>query len=285
MKTLIPRLALLAAVLALAAPLPAAAGGKFKPGTVYREWTGRLAELGMLPVFPPREDIVVGDVYLLPMHPMDSSLAGSVGGLGLSGIRISYLNLEGSGEPLPQRLLKYYTQRPTFPDTPAGEGVVGVPRLPAGTNDGRANIYEALAPTRLKQVAFPEFSVTSIREASAAAMVPIEAVLASASFDYSKVDSVTLRIPRAESYGLSSEKLLKEFFEKSFGECQDGTRTVYYLRADGSTNSVLAAAAAPLTRAMFTESMQRTINDPTRDLRSRERRRLNDAVGKGAGHL
>ena len=38
-------------------------------GYVQREWSRSLRELGIVPVFPPREDIVVGDVYAYPYDP------------------------------------------------------------------------------------------------------------------------------------------------------------------------------------------------------------------------
>ena len=62
----------------------------FHTGDVYREWTSRMGELGIYPVFPPREDISVGDAYLLPMHPYNSDLITYVGGLGMSGIRVGF---------------------------------------------------------------------------------------------------------------------------------------------------------------------------------------------------
>src|SRR5881227_889309 len=60
-------------------------------GHVYREWSDRMAEMGIFPVFPPREDIVVGDVYALPLHPYDSAAVGYIGGLGNAGIHVDYL--------------------------------------------------------------------------------------------------------------------------------------------------------------------------------------------------
>lgn len=38
-------------------------------GYVQREWSLSLRELGIVPVFPPREDIVVGDVYAYTFNP------------------------------------------------------------------------------------------------------------------------------------------------------------------------------------------------------------------------
>ena len=46
-----------------------------------------MSEMGIFPVYPPREDIVVGDVYAVPLHPYDSATVGYIGGLGTAGIR------------------------------------------------------------------------------------------------------------------------------------------------------------------------------------------------------
>lgn len=53
---------------------------------VYKEWTETMSELGIFPVFPPREDVQVGDVWILPMHPFETDLINYIGGLGHTGI-------------------------------------------------------------------------------------------------------------------------------------------------------------------------------------------------------
>src|SRR5262245_33501074 len=60
-------------------------------GHVYRDWSKRMSEMGIFPVYPPREDIVVGDVYALPLHPYDTAAVGYIGGLGNAGIHVEYL--------------------------------------------------------------------------------------------------------------------------------------------------------------------------------------------------
>ncbi len=61
-----------AAVLVLASVLPAGCNNaKSDRGFVQREWSLTLRELGIVPVFPPREDVVVGDVYASSFNPDD----------------------------------------------------------------------------------------------------------------------------------------------------------------------------------------------------------------------
>src|SRR5882757_9909008 len=63
----------------------------FSSGQVYRQWSSSMSQMGIFPVYPPREDIVVGDVYALPLHPYDSAAVDQIGGLGTAGIHVSYL--------------------------------------------------------------------------------------------------------------------------------------------------------------------------------------------------
>jgi hypothetical protein len=63
---------------------------------------------------------------------------------------------------------------------------------------------------RLKLVAFPEFTSTSISASDLSAFIPGEAL--HANFSASSVDKVSIKIPSAESYGLS----LKRVFDKLF---------------------------------------------------------------------
>jgi hypothetical protein len=59
----------LALTLACAAALLTAGCPSSDPGFVQREWTTTMRELGIVPTFPPREDVVVGDVYAYDFNP------------------------------------------------------------------------------------------------------------------------------------------------------------------------------------------------------------------------
>ncbi len=48
-------------------------GKRLEPGTVQEEWSSNLHQLGLVPVFPPREDLFVGDVYSYDYDPESPS--------------------------------------------------------------------------------------------------------------------------------------------------------------------------------------------------------------------
>ena len=77
----------------------------------------------------------------------------------------------------------------------------------------------ASQPRRLKEVAFPEFSVTVADQGSLSALVPVEAFMVNAGFDFSHVKSVSVKIPQAESYGIPANTLAGPFPEQI---CQCG---------------------------------------------------------------
>ncbi len=39
------------------------------PGHVAKEWATAFRELQLTPIFPPREDVQVGDIYIVPVEP------------------------------------------------------------------------------------------------------------------------------------------------------------------------------------------------------------------------
>ncbi len=275
----------------------------FKHGQVYRDWNDRLSEMGVLPVFPPREDIVVGDIYLLPMHPGANSLAGYVGGLGMAGIRLGYLSeiydWAGSGmvtNDTNLALERFYRSRPTFPTTPT-EGVVtgltnpappriSVPKVPSGAADQRDNVFAGRTPVRLKQVAFPEFTVTTTSQVGLSALVPIEGFLVGAGLNSSKVQSVSVKVSQAESYGLPSDWLLSEFILKYVKRGQDnkGAKGLFLLTVDQPESddklpeAPMASVSGELARAMFDETLSRNINEriESESLRKRLLRQVQD---------
>ena len=236
--------------------------GSFQPGTVYREWSGRMSELGIFPVFPPREDVLVGDVYALPMHPYDNRVVEQVGGLGKVGIHIGYYNWvdrTNRGDLL-KTLKEYYATRPTFPDTTndftygtnGSLSLVRVPRLPGNcpSNDCQTGVFDPPnSIVRLRQVAFPEFSVATINSGSLAAVIPIEAIIANLGFNYEKIDRISVKVPQAESYGLPTDLLLEKLFQPA-NKLMILTNGGIYLRAD-APNTVINGAGAQLARQMF----------------------------------
>lgn len=243
-----------------------------QPGAVYSEWSRRMSELGIFPVFPPREDVAVGDVYALPMHPYDNQLVEHIGGLGKAGIHIGYFNWvdRTNRAGLLSLLSDYYTSRPTFPDTSTSFtlvktdleplNLVRVPRLLHGSDDTRTDTFDARPAIMLRQVAFPEFSVTVANAADLSAMIPVEAISANLGFQYASINRISVRVPQAESYGLPTDMLLQELLAPANGTfAYSGTNL--YLNVSPGSYPVISPEGAVMARRMFDGIIARMMND------------------------
>ncbi len=237
----------------------------FQRGKVYREWSTSMSQMGIFPVYPPREDIVVGDVYAIPLHPYDSATVEYIGGLGTAGIHVSYLgdpNLEWAN--LLTVSSNYYQARPYPADTTEGlpvgtNGLLPLIPIASYSNSPPSHVFAGGSLARLRQVAFPDFSVTTIDQSSLSAVVPIEAIMASFNFTHSDIRAVHFKMPQAESYGLSTEALLKDVYNSTnFVQTADGT---IYTRGD--KEAVISVPGAQMAYSMFADIMETLMNDPT----------------------
>ena len=235
-------------------------GGCYNPdshGDVYRQWSRRMAEMGIFPVYPPREDVVVGDVYAIPLHPYDSAAVGYIGGLGNAGVHVSYLGDTNLGwTNFMNKLEKYYQTRPYPADS--------TNNLLAGTNLALTRVSgypdatvrdSAFGPgskARLRQVSFPDFNISHVDQQSLSAVIPIEGLMAGLNFNRSDITGVYFRIPHAESYGMTTEEVLDEIYK-------DGAFTNYdgkiYMKGD-TKDSVISVPGAQMAYAMFRDVMK-----------------------------
>lgn len=254
-------------------------------GHVYREWSRRIAQMGIFPVYPPREDIVVGDVYALPLHPYDSGAVEEIGGLGNAGIRVAYLGDTNVGwGSLLNVMSNYYSSRPYPADSQAaalGVDPATVRRM-SGFDDKtlRTSAFGNGSTARLRQVAFPDFAVTTVDESAMAAVLPIEGIMAGLNFNRSKVKAVTVKIPHAESYGLTTEQLLNDIYGDHL--IRVFTNGVYF---DASTNSVIDVAGARLAYAMFRDILHQAVKNPKLSAAARARLLSSAAEMKDTIHL
>ncbi len=211
-----------------------------KPGFVYKEWTRTMSQEGIFPVFPPREDVQVGDVWLLPLHPLETGVIEDIGGLGLTGVWHANV-LNGTGT---DTVSEFYRNRPLFPSTigtattasivnPLNKGTdtANTPEMkilpvPSSNND----IFTSGSVYQLRQVAFPEFSYTKIDKQALNALVPIEYFNVAGGLAHSRVRQISLKIPSAESYGIPSGLLLRPFFPGM--AASRGTDTVWFATKD-----------------------------------------------------
>lgn len=193
---------------------------EFKRGMVYKEWTTAMSEEGIFPVFPPREDVQAGDIWLLPMHPYETKSIEKIGGLGKTGIwvtNILYEELRTKGTSTTAS--DFYKNRFSFPSTTEAiknaitkdeAHLADVPIMPVATSD--QDVFTAGDCGRLRQVAFPEFTVTNITQANLNALVPIEYLNVALGFSFNKIGEVSLKIPSAESYCIPIKILTEDFF-------------------------------------------------------------------------
>jgi hypothetical protein len=241
-----------------------------KPGFVYRDWALRMSEMGIFPVYPPREDIVVGDVYALPLHPYDSTSVGWIGGLGSAGIHVAYLgDTQLNWNALSGTLEKYYQSRPYAADTLSGGTNQIGPLTPIASYPySDTNGTSAFAPgttARLRQVMFPDFSVTTIRQGSLAGVVPIEGIMAAFNFSSSDIQAVHFKIPQAESYGITTEELLKEVYhDTNFVQTADGEIYLW----GGDADAIISIGGAQMAKSMFGDIMEAMSHDTSREMPS-----------------
>lgn len=156
--------------------------GSVKDGFVVKEWSNNMRELGVYPVFPPREDLYVGDIYVTYEGTSNPNSARSS--------EFQTLGLQLASLDLTIALKAHYAARPEFPassaSAPANLGV----------------FYPPSTQVRLKTVAFPFFLRATATGADIGALVPIDALPLKAGLGLNSVKSASVSVSSAESYSL-----------------------------------------------------------------------------------
>lgn len=262
----------------------------FQRGFVYKDWSRTMSELGIFPIFPPREDVQIGDVYLLPMHPLDAGSVEAIGGLGLTGILCDNILVTEDGKNISSSISDYYKVRPSFPSSMtvlsgALESVLDEKKdvadfnlMPVPSSTDNKSIFGDGDNTRLRQVGFPEFAVTKISQVGLNAIVPVEALSVAGGFSFNSVDQISLKIPSAESYGLPSHFLLDGFFKgKPFVYDSEGALR---FKAWDPTNKVgirsLNKISANLVKSQFNDAFQKLADNLPRKYRNIIKKQLKE---------
>ncbi len=171
-------------------------------GFVARDWSKAIRELQMTPVFPPREDVQVGDIYIEPLRHRDQDdwLEGN-----------DYLpigNWMGSVDGITDKVSDFYKNRMVFPKTPRpavdDQGNVKPDTFEQPT--GQRVFDRSRDDTRLRLVAPPTFLSVTFNQENVNAAIPLLGF--ALGFDNSRAKSVTVSIPQAESYGLPMGRVL-----------------------------------------------------------------------------
>lgn len=194
----------IALLLAASLALCTLTGCQVERGFVAKDYVRVLREQQILPVFPPREDVQVGDVYLLSSSNREQEKAEFA--------RPEFLEIDVwlKSIDLTTELQAHYAKRYEFPITPAERTeVTNTPREPAEARapSGKSVFDNRTSVERLPGVAFPEFAFVAATSAEARALVPINGLPARFSGAYSKIAGASLKLRASESYGLPLDVL------------------------------------------------------------------------------
>ncbi|HSK40827.1 MAG TPA: hypothetical protein VK943_13760 [Arenibaculum sp.] len=181
------------------------------PGYVAREWEDSMRELSIYPLFPPREDVQVGDVYVL------QAADGQVPEDGFTTPGVWFDSILPTAE-----VTAFYQARANFPKGfPLRLDADGNP-LAAGANPdtaaGYAQVTSPLAPPdvfhdedplgRLRLVQFPGFNLALMRNGDLGfAGFGVLGRLFGA-FGGSDETTLAVSVPQAESYALTANRMI-----------------------------------------------------------------------------
>lgn len=171
-----------------------------KPGGLVSEWSDRFRQFQIFPIFPPREDLQVGDIYITCALP-DPEKANEAAAV-RKPVPVSQLIATTPG--VNNALNKYYKDRVFLPEaatakeaaqTASGDGTLA--KIP------RREMYGSSAETnRLRNVSLPELFSVTVSGIDAAALLPTGIVLGGLDVSAQDIQSMTISIPSSGSYGL-----------------------------------------------------------------------------------
>lgn len=195
-------------------------------GYVAKQWATAFRELQITPVFPPREDVQVGDIYVVPVAPEDEDKIFRARGYLPRGMWVHTLDLN-------KQVNSFYRERPSFPQTNIERVEIfrqtwerikdgsaddirrytesfleyidsinkAYPALPQPAS--RTDIWDTRGDAnRLRIVGFPEFMSATFTQGDLSAFFPTDSSSTGFQSMFSDARSVTVKVPVAESYGL-----------------------------------------------------------------------------------
>ena len=177
------------------------------PNYVQVEWDKTMRQMGIVPTFPPREDVFVGDVYATTYDPESADTQKKLKSGDLSiGINPRWAHVDFRPD-----MIQEYRRRPSGPLTPATYSTLltDATTLPTTepTNPNGLFTPETLT-TRNRIVGFPEFTSVTFTQGNLSALVPVEAVSIGFGASSSDFESVTIKLPSAESIAVDASQAL-----------------------------------------------------------------------------
>jgi hypothetical protein len=159
---------------------------------IAKDWTGAIRTLKIIPVFPLREDIVPGDVFLVNVRAEDEAKEFEKDGFLPPDVPVTrLLNIDYKNFYQNDFLSDEFTQMPHSRNSVTSDG----------------------SPDTMPSVHFPVFSFKSLSNTSLASAFPIQGIPIALGFLKAKSVGGTISIDKAVSYGADSSKLRKKLLE------------------------------------------------------------------------
>jgi hypothetical protein len=160
--------------------------------SIIDEWRATMQRIGLDPVYPPQEDVFVGDVYVVVTWDNDMPQKSPLVGKSVNVARID----------MNKALQQAYRSGYTFPDSTARPQAEGAPWLQQAAP---GSIFESGAERKnLPLVLLPGFTIARARQASAGGGWLTSAFSALGAVEGEGQSTVELKIPYAETYGVPS---------------------------------------------------------------------------------
>lgn len=194
--------------MALAVALPsllAGCGVTRDPGFVAREWDSSMRELSIYPLFPPREDVQVGDLYVVLAEAEDGPQDVDYG---TPGIWLDSLLTRDAVEAFYDGRINLPKGLPVVSSVASGDASPTSLTQVISTTPPH-NAYRSADPlARLRLVQFPAFSLALLRESEIGLAAPSLLGGLLGTLGGSDDLNLSLSVPQAESYALPANTLI-----------------------------------------------------------------------------
>jgi outer membrane protein OmpA-like peptidoglycan-associated protein len=189
---------------------------RIEKDSLIRDWTSGIRKLGVTPVFPPREDLQVGDLYLKTTRRSPGEASGS--GEIISEYWLGDLQL---AEPVRD----FYRERFAMPVETAEKDSGGKEKTEENRQAPLPTVYSGVfkigdIPTRLRNVSFPNLTVASTRSTRLSVADSLLQFFNTGTFTDAGYN-VTVAIPDAEGYAipaLVSIPAIKKYCPENFAD-------------------------------------------------------------------